>query len=1010
MIDERFTVKYISVSTCFVYLPEHRLRRLYSRESSAVCVRHNEFTYYLSWCSAPGPDSESLCIGATFAQSLGIREGDELLVTSIDEAPALTSLVVVPKSAQDRVVLELQSDNVQSRLLDQIRVVAKNQPIVAWTSRYNHVTVIVDSMSPEFKYGRLENLTEVHVEGEATSPRQTAALHPLDVIGSLPTPLRLPSDTSRRVYRVHPLPDELFGTLDSQSALDELSRSPFCVHVRKELLPPETAVDSPDLLYRIKKVKEDRLHAKTQGVKLDRRANAEQELVVKVRVAEHALARLRGSCEGIERYFTVFEGSFDNVNARRDLMDNLLLKTGGRVKLEPVNEGERSDCTGIEVYPLDRPITAEEFVDYVKRNSKYGEMLLNSQATIALEDGTRCLVKLLPEDGCSYGFFDGRVLGRIEVRVSDAASIEESRPLEQPAGEEGAAATTVASEILEPVIREATCALRLSLGLHGIRGFDYGRDNALVSGATGSGKTTSCKLLGKLLSEPPYFAHVRFVDCKSLKGKKAEVVQKFLTAEVSQAVYHQPSVIFFDDVDSITSVSSSTDENTPDAINAARITDAIHGVISECQRENYVSIVATCTDVKKIGQKLREARGVHFFCTMLTIPPLEKAERMEILRSSLEDKLQLARTIDWEHYGNKTEGWVAQDLIVLADKGAFGAWKRHVKERSEGRSPMLLSTDLEDALTRCSPLSLRGVDLYRGEGHTWSDIGGLADVKLTLVEILHWPIRYPNIFKAAPIKLQSGVLLYGMPGTGKTMLAGAIAKECGLNLISVKGPELLSKYVGASEEAVRNVFEKAHRAKPCVLFFDEFDSLAPRRGQDSTGVTDRVVNQLLTHLDGIEGREGVAVVAASSRPDLLDPALLRPGRLDKALLCPLPDENDRNEILHSLSRTHGVDSSELDLEAIARMTAGFTGADLNAILVQARLDVIEEAMESTSVETKERYAEAKVTQSHLLRAAESSMPSLLTAEKQKYNRIYEKFARSESSVVDEMKHQKATLA
>lgn len=140
------------------------------------------------------------------------------------------------------------------------------------------------------------------------------------------------------------------------------------------------------------------------------------------------------------------------------------------------------------------------------------------------------------------------------------------------------------------------------------------------------------------------------------------------------------------------------------------------------------------------------------------------------------------------------------------------------------------------------------------------------------------------------MRIQSGLLLYGPPGTGKTVLAAAAAKQCGLRLISVKGPELLSKYIGASEQSVRDVFEKAQSAKPCILFFDEFDSLAPRRGHDSTGVTDRVVNQILTQLDGVESLNGVCVLAATSKPELLDPALLRPGRLDKQIFCPLPDK------------------------------------------------------------------------------------------------------------------------
>lgn len=321
----------------------------------------------------------------------------------------------------------------------------------------------------------------------------------------------------------------------------------------------------------------------------------------------------------------------------------------------------------------------------------------------------------------------------------------------------------------------------------------------------------------------------------------------------------------------------------------------------------------------------------------------------------------------------------------------------------------MTEADINVALENCTPLSLQGVQLYKSGDHSWRDIGGLADTKSSLTEILQWPLKYPEIFKNAPIKLQSGVLLYGMPGTGKTMLAKAIAGECGVNLISIKGPELLSKYIGVSEESVRNVFERARRAKPCVLFFDEFDSLAPRRGHDSTGVTDRVVNQLLTQLDGVEDREGVAVVAASSRPDLLDPALLRPGRLDKCLHCPLPSETEREAIFAILCDSQNIDKAQLNLKELVQLSDGFTGADINASITQARLSAFEDAV-ATASEGKINATDIKVTQMHLVESVRSTRPSLSAKEKLKYIRIYAKFIKRDTCADGMLKNQKATLA
>ncbi|CAM9578627.1 unnamed protein product, partial [Hapterophycus canaliculatus] len=208
--------------------------------------------------------------------------------------------------------------------------------------------------------------------------------------------------------------------------------------------------------------------------------------------------------------------------------------------------------------------------------------------------------------------------------------------------------------------------------------------------------------------------------------------------------------------------------------------------------------------------------------------------------------------------------------------------------------------DLEAALKGFSAESLRGAGLFRSSVE-WGDVGGLSAVRAELREILELPVKYGRLFEATPTRLPTGALLYGPPGCGKTLLAGAVAAECGLNFISVKGPEVLDKYIGASEQAIRSLFSRAASAAPCVLFFDEFEAVAPRRGNDNTGVTDRVVNQLLTFLDGVEGRDGVYVLGATSRPDLIDSALLRPGRLDRQLYCGFPDEAEREDILRAVS-------------------------------------------------------------------------------------------------------------
>ncbi|KAL9122879.1 MAG: hypothetical protein Q9187_000568 [Circinaria calcarea] len=307
--------------------------------------------------------------------------------------------------------------------------------------------------------------------------------------------------------------------------------------------------------------------------------------------------------------------------------------------------------------------------------------------------------------------------------------------------------------------------------------------------------------------------------------------------------------------------------------------------------------------------------------------------------------------LDFLEIAGRTDGYMPSDLGLLVSRARSEALVRRIQHYSPdlaGESPMieLCQKDFERALKGFTPASLRNVSLQTSST-TFDSIGGLQATRKILLETLQYPTTYAPIFAQCPLRLRSGLLLYGFPGCGKTLLASAVAGECGLNFISVKGPEILNKYIGASEKSVRDLFDRAEAARPCILFFDEFDSIAPKRGHDSTGVTDRVVNQLLTQMDGAEGLSGVYVLAATSRPDLIDPALLRPGRLDKSLICDLPDGNDRLEILKALSKRLKVSPDVINLTRpernfteVARRTEGYSGADLQAVIYNAHLEAI----------------------------------------------------------------------
>ncbi|KAG9196848.1 Peroxisome biosynthesis protein pex1 [Epicoccum nigrum] len=309
--------------------------------------------------------------------------------------------------------------------------------------------------------------------------------------------------------------------------------------------------------------------------------------------------------------------------------------------------------------------------------------------------------------------------------------------------------------------------------------------------------------------------------------------------------------------------------------------------------------------------------------------------------------------IDFLDLAGQTDGYMPGDLVLLTSRARNEALIRSVTDSSN--TVTLTREDYASAMKGFTPASLRNVTL-QSSTTKWDSIGGLTATRQILLETLQYPTTYAPIFAQCPLRLRSGLLLYGFPGCGKTLLASAVAGECGLNFISVKGPEILNKYIGASEKSVRDLFERAEAARPCVLFFDEFDSIAPKRGHDSTGVTDRVVNQLLTQMDGAEGLSGVYVLAATSRPDLIDPALLRPGRLDKSLLCDMPDEEERIDILQAVTRKLHLEPSVLstgtgghNLREIARRTEGYSGADLQAVVYNAQLEAIHDVLGDTDL-------------------------------------------------------------
>ncbi|ASJ04979.1 CDC48 family AAA ATPase [Thermococcus barossii] len=319
-----------------------------------------------------------------------------------------------------------------------------------------------------------------------------------------------------------------------------------------------------------------------------------------------------------------------------------------------------------------------------------------------------------------------------------------------------------------------------------------------------------------------------------------------------------------------------------------------------------------------------------------------------------------------EEIAEKTHGFVGADLAALAREAAMVVLRRLINEgkispEQERIPPEVLQqlrvrkADFYEALKMVEPSALREVLIEMPNVH-WEDVGGLEEVKQELKEAVEWPLKYPKAFQRLGIEPPKGVLLYGPPGTGKTLLAKAVATESEANFIGIRGPEVLSKWVGESEKRVREIFRKARQAAPTVIFIDEIDAIAPARGMEGDRVTDRLINQLLTEMDGIERNSGVVVIAATNRPDILDPALLRPGRFDRLILVPAPDEKARLEIFKVHTRRVPL-AGDVNLRELAKKTEGYSGADIEALVREAALLAMRRIMAELPAEIVEEESE-----------------------------------------------------
>jgi transitional endoplasmic reticulum ATPase len=430
-----------------------------------------------------------------------------------------------------------------------------------------------------------------------------------------------------------------------------------------------------------------------------------------------------------------------------------------------------------------------------------------------------------------------------------------------------------------------------------------------------------------------------------------EIMSKFygeseerLRDTFKQAQENAPSIIFIDEIDSIApkreEVSGDVDK---------RVISQLLTLMDGMEARGKLVVIGATNRPNAIDPALRRPGR---FDREIEIGIPDEEGRFDILQIHTRG-MPLTEDVSLESIAKITHGFVGADLEALSKEAAMRSLRGVLPEINMEQSKIpvevlnkikITNGDLESALKDVHPSAMREVQIQR-PNVKWQDIGGLIDVKEELAEAIEWPLKHKDLFDQADVRPPKGLLLYGPPGTGKTMIAKAIATTSEANFISVKGPELLSKWVGESEKGIREVFRKARQAAPCIVFFDELDAVAPHRGRSGgdSHVTERVISQMLTELDGLEDLRGVVVIGATNRPDIIDEALLRPGRIDRILEISVPDKEARKEILEIHTRKKPLDST-VNLDKLVELAEGYTGADVAAMVNAAAMSAIKQCI------------------------------------------------------------------
>ena len=628
-------------------------------------------------------------------------------------------------------------------------------------------------------------------------------------------------------------------------------------------------------------------------------------------------------------YVAAFLDSLAAAGFKSDVSDQELVEKCLAPRLErgnvPLRAGDRIEANGVEfkVIDVDTALTASD-----------------DKGGVVPEGGCEIIIEeerlLRSQEVDEIGYDD---LGGIDKAVATVRELVEA-PLKRP-------------EFFEAV------------GVAPPRG-------VLLHGAPGCGKTSLARAVAR--ETGAFFFLINGAEILSKQPGEAEAN---LRKAFDQARAHAPAIVFLDEVDAI---APRRDKGGGGGAEEKRVVRTLCDLLDELERDHAnaaVIVMAATNRPNSVNPMLRRYGRLD---KEVDVGAPDADARLDILRVRTRD-VALDDDVDLERLARDTHGFVGADVAQLCLEAAYETVREHFPAGSDARTQLLCGYADEGAsrkvkmehftkaLDRVNPSALRETAASIPKA-SWADVGGLEDVKRELHETVQYPVEHAAKFKAVGLPPSKGVLFYGPPGCGKTLLAQAVAHECGANFVSIKGPELLTMWFGESEANVRALFEKARASAPCILFFDEIDAIAKQRGSGQGGASeagDRVINQILTEIDGVGARKDVFVIGATNRPEVLDAAITRPGRLDTLVYIPLPDEASRAAVFRAALRNSPV-SDEVDLDLLARCTPGFSGADCAEVAKRAARCAIRDAVHAaaegvegpTAVSTK-HFEEAMAT-------------------------------------------------